>query len=200
MKLVSARNSPVKYLVSMGDSDVRLLPLSQVKSANANGSAAFGLALSEGSAACTAPAARARIKIKASAQNKCFRVTTISVDMLVIHLSLVTQELPHYRESIALDSERSPQGDRKSSERKAKEFLKGVDTVASQCSGGNRSGARQWPGPGRLGGQRWGGSVHVDQDACARKERPGFPRVSRNVFYSTGSARNLYPTHGSVPI
>src|SRR5260370_32031259 len=37
MKLLSARNSPVKTFVSRGDSVVRELPLSQVKSAKANG-------------------------------------------------------------------------------------------------------------------------------------------------------------------
>src|ERR1700740_2413496 len=44
ISLTSTLNSPVKTLVSIGDSVVRLLPLSQVKSAKANGSGAFGLA------------------------------------------------------------------------------------------------------------------------------------------------------------
>src|SRR3954470_13353352 len=39
VKLVSARNSPVNAFVSSGASVVRGLPVSQVKSANANGSA-----------------------------------------------------------------------------------------------------------------------------------------------------------------
>src|SRR5207245_3669591 len=41
MKDVSTRNSPVKTGVSRTESFVRLVPFSQVKSANANGSAAF---------------------------------------------------------------------------------------------------------------------------------------------------------------
>src|ERR1700680_1906030 len=43
ISLTSTRNSPVNTLVSIGDSEVRLLPLSQVKSAKAKGSGAFGL-------------------------------------------------------------------------------------------------------------------------------------------------------------
>ena len=39
---VEKKFSPVKYLVSNKGLDCRLLPLSQVKSANVNGSAAFG--------------------------------------------------------------------------------------------------------------------------------------------------------------
>src|SRR5579864_254883 len=48
ISLTSTRNSPVNTLVSIGDSVVRLLPLSQVKSANEKGSAAFGLRGAEG--------------------------------------------------------------------------------------------------------------------------------------------------------
>ena len=42
VKLVSNRISPVKYLVSIGDSFVRGLPVSHVQSAKASGSDAFG--------------------------------------------------------------------------------------------------------------------------------------------------------------
>jgi len=54
MTLVSTRNSPVKTFVSRTASFVRLLSFSQVKSANANGFAAFfasGFAASEDEAA-----------------------------------------------------------------------------------------------------------------------------------------------------
>src|SRR5579859_3230573 len=44
ISLTSTRNSPVKTLVSIGDSVVRLFPFSQVKSANAKGSGALGFA------------------------------------------------------------------------------------------------------------------------------------------------------------
>src|SRR6267143_2753523 len=50
MKDESTRNSPVKTFVSRTESFVRLVPFSQVKSANANGSAAF-LGATSGSAA-----------------------------------------------------------------------------------------------------------------------------------------------------
>src|ERR1700694_3408130 len=42
ISLTSTLNSPVNHLVSIGDSWVRLLPLSPVKSAKAYGSGAFG--------------------------------------------------------------------------------------------------------------------------------------------------------------
>src|SRR5215831_9873313 len=54
MKLTSARNSPVKYEVLIGESFVRAFPLSHVKSANANGSG-FLLVVSALQPAC-APA------------------------------------------------------------------------------------------------------------------------------------------------
>src|SRR5262245_59475525 len=43
VKFVSTRNSPVNAFVSSGDSFVREAPLSQLKSANANGSGVFGV-------------------------------------------------------------------------------------------------------------------------------------------------------------
>src|SRR3954462_10515108 len=54
VKFVSVRNSPVKTLVSSGDSFVFGFPDSQVKSANANGS---GFLASAGGAASVAAAA-----------------------------------------------------------------------------------------------------------------------------------------------
>jgi hypothetical protein len=52
--LVSSRNSPVNALVSSGDSVVRRLPESHMKSANANGPAFF-----PSGAVCCAPAGAA---------------------------------------------------------------------------------------------------------------------------------------------
>src|SRR5712692_7250911 len=59
MKSTSARISGVKNLVSIGDSFVRALPVSQVKSANANGSVAGAFAAPDlpFSVACGVPEA-----------------------------------------------------------------------------------------------------------------------------------------------
>ena len=53
VKFVSTRNSPVNAFVSSGDSFVRGLPVSHVKSANANGSGFFSPAPAGARAACS---------------------------------------------------------------------------------------------------------------------------------------------------